>query len=286
MSKLIVYNQSGYLYHICEAVYNNLKPHFTTESESRIVISNCDSNFSFNNTDVYLSFMPFNKLNIEITPKKYIIYNFEQFTTDKVWSESYINFLKNALFMIDYSIINILKFNNMKINAFYLPYEPSGIYRHLDLKNIKKDIDVLFIGTLNNRRKEWLKKLSQTNINIKIITNLFFEKSIDYFARSKIVLNIHYYKGDLILEIPRIIPALENNCIVISEDSADPYYRHRYSNIIRITTEDTFIDDIKTCLLNYNNILLESRSNFDQLVKSDNFISTSELVRFLKNSIN
>lgn len=286
MSKLIVYNQSGYLYHICEAVYNNLKPHFTTENESRIVISNCDSNVNLNNTDVYLSFMPFNKLNIEITPKKYIIYNFEQFTTDKVWSESYINFLKNALFMIDYSIINILKFNTMKINAFYLPYEPSGIYRHMDLKNIKKDIDVLFIGTLNNRRKEWLKKLSQTNINIKIITNLFFEKSIDYFARSKIVLNIHYYTGDLILEIPRIIPALENNCIVLSEDSADPYYKHRYADIIRITTEDTFIDDIKTCLLNYNNILLESRSKFDLLTKSDNIVSTSELVRFLKNSIN
>ena len=126
MSKLIIYNQSGYLYHICESVYNKLKPEFTTENETRIEISNCDSNYNFNDTDVYLSFMPFNKLNIEITPKKYIIYNFEQFTTNKVWSDAYINFLKNAWSEVKRKLI--ISFGSGKfITSFSRPKKTSAI---------------------------------------------------------------------------------------------------------------------------------------------------------------
>lgn len=282
MSKLIIYNQSGYFFHICDAVYNMLKQYF---NENELEIKNCTTN---NNVDIdddinlYLTFMPFNRLNINQTPKKYIVYNFEQFTTDKNWSDSYINFLKKAIYVIDYSLININKLNEYGINAFFMPYYPSGVYVHPTLSTVKKDIDVLFIGNLNNKRKEWLKELSNDNINLKVVTNLFYEKSIEYFARSKIVLNIHYYKGDSILEVTRIIPALENNCFVISEASSDPYYNILYNDIIKITDLNNVKEDIKNTLNNYNNFSLDSNNNFNKL-SSNNNIKINELIRFIKN---
>ena len=156
------------------------------------------------------------------------------------------------------------------------------IYVNPDLNNITKDIDVLFIGTLNNKRKIWLRELVDNNIQVKIITNLFFEKSIDFFARSKIVINIHYYTGDSILEITRIIPALENNCLIISENSADPYYNILYNDIIKITDLSKLKDDIKILLDNYNYYLSETKIKFLKLSINNN-IDITELIRFIKN---
>ena len=280
MTKLIVYNQSGYFFHICESVYKTLKTYF---NDNDIELKNCDNNTNiFDDDNLYLTFVPFNRLNINQTPKKYIVYNFEQFTTDKNWSESYINFLKKALYVIDYSLININKLAEYEINAFFMPYFPSGIYIYPELPHIKKDIDVLFIGNLNNKRKEWLKELSNENINLKIVTNLFYEKSIEYFARSKIVLNIHYYKGDSILEVTRIIPSLENKCIVVSEESQDPYYNILYNDIVKTTNLLSLKNDIKNILNNYNNFLLDNEMYFSDL-SSNNTIDINELIRFIKN---
>lgn len=288
MSKLIIYNQSNYFYHICETVYNLFKPYY---SDDVLKIINCNSNNEFNYDDIendnnlYLTFIPFNKLNINLTPKKYIVYNFEQFTTDKIWSNNYINFLKNALYVIDYSIININKLQEIGINAFFLPYFSSGVYKHSELSLIKKDIDVLFIGNLNNKRKEWLKELNDENINLKIITNLFFEKSIDYFARSKIVLNIHYYNGNSILEVTRIIPAFENNCLIISENSEDPYYNLIYNSIIKLSNKNTIKEDIKYMLNNYDRLLLDMDKQVN-LIRNNFNINIIELIRFINNIIN
>ena len=280
MTKLIVYNQSGYFFHICESVYKTLKTYF---NDNDIELKNCDNNTNiFDDDNLYLTFVPFNRLNINQTPKKYIVYNFEQFTTDKNWSESYINFLKKALYVIDYSLININKLAEYEINAFFMPYFPSGIYIYPELPHIKKDIDVLFIGNLNNKRKEWLKELSNENINLKIVTNLFYEKSIEYFARSKIVLNIHYYKGDSILEVTRILPSLENKCIVVSEESQDPYYNILYNDIVKTTNLLSLKNDIKNILNNYNNFLLDNEMYFSDL-SSNNTIDINELIRFIKN---
>jgi hypothetical protein len=284
MSKFIIYNQSQYFYHISEVVYNIFKKYLDIDS---IKLINCTSdNIDFNDDiNLYLTFIPFNKLNIDQTPKKYIVYNFEQFTTDKIWSNIYINFLKKALYVIDYSLININKLNKLGINTFFMPYFSSGIYVHPDLPNIKKDIDVLFIGNLNNKRKEWLKELTNdtdNNINLKIITNLFYDKSIEYFARSKVVINIHFYKEQSTLEVSRIIPALENNCIVLSEKSNDPYYNIIYDDIIKITDLVKLRDDIKYILNNYDNCLFNNKNKL-KTINNNNTINITELIRFIKN---
>jgi hypothetical protein len=283
MSKLLIYNQSPYFYHISEVVYNFFIKHLGIE---KVNLINCNTNHVFTTDDVYLTFIPFNKLNIDITPNKYIVYNFEQFTTDKIWSESYINFLKKAIYVLDYSISNVYKMNEYGINSYFLPYIPSGLNKYNELSTTKKDIDILFIGNLNNKRRLWLKELTNEKYSIKIITNLFFEKSIEYFARSKIVLNIHYYGGDSILEVTRIIPALENNCVILTEESHDEYYNYVYKNIVKITDIDNLKDSIINILSNYNLIQHETIDKFNKISReiiSDDII---ELIGFIKKIIN
>lgn len=279
MGKLIIYNQSGYFYHVSIQIYNMLREDL---DESKIELINCNTSYVFNNDNVYLLFIPPNKMN---TPKKYIVYNFEQFTTDKVWEESYFIFLKKAMYVFDYSLMNVLIEHSKNINSYFLPYHIDNIYKYPELiPNFEKDIDVLFIGNLNHRRKEWLKNLTDNNINFKIITNVFYENSIEYFARSKILLNIHFYSGESILEVTRIIPAIVNNCIVLSETSHDEYYNELYSDIIKITSIEKLIEDIKNILNNYNKLIIENNNNIKKLYslnKNDN----SNLIKYINNII-
>ena len=283
MPRLIIYNESPYFYHISEIVYFQISKYL---NHDQIQLINCDKSYILTNDNVYLIFMPFSKLNTDFLPEKYILYNFEQFTTDKIWPDNYINFIKKALFVIDYSLANVIKLHTMGIEAYFLPYIRSTINKHINIDKIEKDIDVLFIGNLNQRRREWLKELSDLKCNIKIITNLFFEKSIEYFARSKIILNVHYYDGNSILEVSRILPALENNCIVLSEASQDEYYNQEYKDIIRITNIKNLKQDIIYLLNNYNTIQQQILNNFYQITTYYNIDDISELIRFLKNIIN
>lgn len=282
MPNFVIYNQSPYFYQIAEVVYNFFKKHLG----ERTKLVNCGQSHKFENNDVYLTFIPFNKVNIHIAPLKYIIYNFEQFTTNKVWSKSYFGFLQNALFVMDYSIENICRLFEYGINAYFLPYLPNHINAYTNLDNINKDIDILFIGNINNKRRLWLKNLEYDKYNIEIVNDAFFEKSIELFARSKVLLNMHYYDGNSILEITRIIPALENNCVVVSEQSHDEYYNNMYENSVIISNIDNLKETINNILSNYNLIQPKIKKNFEKIPTELESRDISELIGFIKNIIN
>jgi hypothetical protein len=250
---------------------------------NNIEIVNCsDHDMIYNDTTVYLTFYKFN--DDIVHPKKYIVYNFEQLTTEKKWSEEYINFLRNALYVIDYSLSNVIWLNSIDINSYFLPFEilDTKIYR--SLKSYDKDIDVLFIGSLNDRRKKWLNKLIYLNsqFTIKIITNKFNKDSYDFFARSKILLNIHYYEQNRISEISRIIHALENSCIVLTENSDDFYYNQLLNGIVTITNYDTLIDDVINILSDYNNIQKNKNDLYTNMLEYKNINYINSIVGLFK----
>lgn len=300
MSQIIIYNQSPYFYYISIHVYKLLKQHLF----DKIFLINC-TNHIFKQDNIYILFSPpiINLSTGTFNAKTYIVYNFEQFTSNKIWPETYIYFLKNALFVIDYSISNVIKFHDMKINSYFLPYtinlftDFSNMSDMLNMSNpinkmsnpIVKDIDILFIGSLNKKRKHWIDKLLKLPFNVKIATNIYFEKSIECFARSKILLNIHYYDGKTILEVVRICSALENNCIVLSEKSDDEYYNMLYEPLLEIVNINTMEQRIKDILENYNMELQKNEEKIKNnltLTSSNNLTDISELVKFMKNIIN
>lgn len=66
----------------------------------------------------------------------------------------------------------------------------SKLHRKLDLE---KDIDVLFVGGITDRRKKELNKL-RSKVDITICENVFGKEFVNLINRAKIVINIHAAK--------------------------------------------------------------------------------------------
>ncbi|PEJ66375.1 DNA-binding protein [Bacillus wiedmannii] len=154
-------------------------------------------------------------------PKKAIIYNFEQLYDDCHWDNpQYLNILKDREIW-DYSLHNInwlqkkglgKSIKHMKIN-----YAPTLEFKSKIFPDFE-DIDVLFIGSINDRRQLIIKQLKELapHLNIIFTNNIWGIPRNELIARSKIILNIHYYLTG-ILETPRISQIVANNKFIISE---------------------------------------------------------------------
>ena len=81
-----------------------------------------------------------------------------------------------------------------------------------------KDVDVLFYGTLNTRRERLLDGLARSGIGLRVLQGVFGADRDAWIARSRIVLNIHYYPMK-IMEVARLGYLLNNQACVLTEDS-------------------------------------------------------------------
>ena len=168
-------------------------------------------------------------------PHTYIIYQFEQtdsyYYNDQnekeynyVFNDSYLNILKNAYQVWDYSLQNKswLEKNLNLSNIIHVPICFSHILSKKIIQSQKKDIDIFFFGSLNPKRKKILEGIQKySHLNIVIRNNDCWEEELDILiGRSKIILNIHYYEN-AILEMHRLSYLFNNKCFVISETVSD-----------------------------------------------------------------
>ncbi len=153
--------------------------------------------------------------------KDLIIYNLEQITPESPWVQSrYIDILKkNEVW--DYSEINIAELKKMGIEAKLVP-----IGYHECLKIEKKDpvYDVLFYGSVNDRRAKILNELSSKCKSFSVF-GVYGHERDKLIAQSKIVLNLHYYDSK-VFEIVRASPILASGINLISEigSGSEPFH--------------------------------------------------------------
>lgn len=83
-----------------------------------------------------------------------------------------------------------------------------------------QDIDVLFCGSLNPRRSRVLNEMRQAGLHVEAHFGLYGEERDRLIARSKVVLNVHFYAAK-VMEMVRISYLLANRCVVLTEPSAD-----------------------------------------------------------------
>ena len=157
-------------------------------------------------------------------PTNSIIFNLEQlYDGSKYVPLPYLELLK--LYEVwDYNSINQkwLKENlNITAKVIRLGYQKE--FEQVEFKyDHEKDIDVLFYGPLNERRKHIISML-KNHTDIKVVhtgCGIFGHDRNELIARSKIVINIHYH-DTAILEYYRVLYLLNNNCFVITENSND-----------------------------------------------------------------
>jgi hypothetical protein len=83
-----------------------------------------------------------------------------------------------------------------------------------------RDIDCLFIGSLNPRRQEILERISDTGLQVHAAVGVYGAERDALIARAKLLLNVHFYEAK-VLEMVRISYLLANRCAVLSETGAD-----------------------------------------------------------------
>lgn len=181
---------------------------------------NCDVKINELHNDRINIILGANLLNPETfsTPSRYIIYQLEQLSEDEGWySDSKLDIFHRAYTVWDYSPQNIAFLKKHNVNAQYLP-----IGYHPTLEQIKsdesRDIDIMFFGSRNERRNKILQSLHDKGLNVKALFGIYGKERDALIARSKIILNIHFYSVN-IFEAVRVSYLLNNRCFVLSEDS-------------------------------------------------------------------
>ena len=149
-------------------------------------------------------------------PPDTIIYNSEQIDDQSVWiTPAYLELLKRCT-VWDYSEENIRCMKEHGIwNAKYVPigYVPQLTRIPADGP---QDIDILFYGSINERRAVILKELLRKGFRVECLNGVYREERDRYIARSKVILNIHYYEA-AIFEIVRVSWLLANEKAVVAE---------------------------------------------------------------------
>lgn len=182
----------------------------------------------------------------------FVIYNSEQIS-DK-WFEGnpdYKILLEHASEVWDYSINNIDELEKIGVEAklVEIGYMPSMTK---NLPDVDKDIDVLFYGSRNERRVDILSEL-QSKCKLHVAFGVYGGELDRLIARSKIVLNMHYY-NEGIHEIFRTSYLIANKKCIVSENGNDHLMEFNLKDIIYFDDYDNMAD---TCLR------LLKENNFD-----------------------
>jgi hypothetical protein len=172
---------------------------------------------------------------VELPPLPLILFNLEQILEDSPWLKpEYLQLLKHYP-VWDYSPQNIAALARYGIQAILcgVGYMP-GLARIA--KAQIEDIDVLFIGSLNARRRAILAALNGRRV--VHVFDLYGPERDAFIARAKIVLNVHYYESK-VFEIVRVSFLLANQKCVVSELGQDEVLEAMFREGIRFVPYDS-----------------------------------------------
>lgn len=169
-------------------------------------------------------------------PDDFIIYNTEQLKHHKI-----PDWLKKHEWW-EYSDGNLPYYKNMKVR-----FEPLAQYEiEKPAKVIKSD--VLFYGSMNDRRKKIIEELRGKSLDVKVLFGVYEKDLYPYIAGAKIVLDMHFYEQAL-CNVFRILPALSLGARVISEIPSDNYYYGELKNKVNFTNYENLVEE---CLKSLN----------------------------------
>jgi hypothetical protein len=217
--------------------------------------------FGFNNIEpsainILIGCHPLDPSFIAQIPSSTIILNTEQVYGETDWNKPIFAWAKH--FQIwDYSPKNIEKLNRLGVDRtklFRIGFQKE--LARLDLSR-PKDVDVLFYGSVNERRKAIIDGLEARGLKVKVLFGVYGKDRDEWIERSKVVLNHLYYESQ-IFEIVRVFYLLTNSVAVIGEvndtttiDSIyqEGIYASRYedliSNCVELASNQALRDQIQ-----------------------------------------
>lgn len=148
----------------------------------------------------------------------------------------------------DYSYINLLHLEaalKTRIHGRWMPilWVPGVPVMADSSRSVTEDIDVLFLGAVNDRRRVVLDKLSGHGLRV-VATDAAYGRDRDrLLLRSKVVVNIHYYEAGL-LEAYRLWTIGAMRRFVVSEDTPDKRAQAHFDGSVVFAPYDALADTV------------------------------------------
>lgn len=170
-----------------------------------------------------------------------------------------LNNITKIKYIGDYTYKNLNKFKTLLPNIetnilcplFHKNFIINNPIKKINENNILNDnIDILFFGSLNNRRIKIKNDLNEyfKNKNLNIIFCYDYENTLYYFKKSKIVLVINFYEEDFPIDYYRITQLICNKVFIIHEDVQKEDKKSNEYKLLSKSLVFTEYDDIcKTC---------------------------------------
>lgn len=181
-----------------------------------------------------------------LVPTGSIIYNLEQLGGAQLQPAYYQLARQHRIW--DYDQRNIEKWKTL--HCAYAPvHVPIGYVPELTRISATQpqDIDVLFYGSLNERRNRILYALKDLGINVHAVFGVYGRERDDLIARSKLVLNVHFYETK-VFEIVRASYLLANSKAVVTECSPDAAMEKGLTDCVLALPYDSLVEGCRSLL--------------------------------------
>ena len=195
--------------------------------------------------------------------------------------------------------ISRLKYEEVGYRAFFMPLESDG--KFYTNKKIKKEIDVLFFGKINEDRKKFIDVIKKNGINIKIVGNnennrVSDEELVNLISKSKIVINFSKSTWKTVKSIPegeifefnyqfkgRIIQSGLCGTLCVSEYAPHHSLLFNSNELLEFNSKEQCVKILKD-LLQDDEKLLNLSNKFSNKVK--NFYEDEKFFNKIFNAIN
>ncbi len=177
----------------------------------------------------------------ELLPDSTVIYNLEQIGAAHSWcSPAYLSLLRRC-HVWDYSIRNIAALRHIGVQR--VTHVPVGYVKQLSRipGTSVQDIDVLFYGSINERRSNAISALQARGLNAQAVFGVYGAARDALIARAKVVLNLHYYETS-IFELVRVSYLLANHKAVVAECHAETEIDPDIEDAVRLATYEELTD--------------------------------------------
>lgn len=174
-------------------------------------------------------------------PPNSVLYNLEQVQVGSQWMTPELLDLFRAWPVWDYSQRNV-----EQLAALGLPRPrllPIGYAKELTriAPAPRQDIDVLFYGCLNERRRAVISSLQARGLNVEVLYSVYGAARDAVIARSKVVLNVHFYEAK-VFEAVRVSYLLANRKAVVSETGSDPEEEAAFGSGVCFAPYEALVD--------------------------------------------
>lgn len=187
----------------------------------------------------------------QLDPRKTMVFNFEQLgSTSAMAGADYLEWLRRWL-VLDYhshNVAHLRRVNGPAQQVLELPIVPRPSVLFRPELPAGKTVDVLFFGSLSERRARLLHRLEEAGLRVEAVAGAYAGELTPAIRRARLVLHVHFYETGL-FPVARVLQPVAEGLPIVCETSAQSAQSDWSDSGIRFAPYDGLVDACRALLL-------------------------------------